>query len=119
MLSGALFGLAHYNHHPAAVVKLLPYYIAVSAVYGGLAYATNSVLPPIVLHAWGDVFSLTRLWATGRPEWQVSAAPPALIWETGVDASFLGSVTVFIVLCAGAVWAYAALAHAARGGDMR
>ena len=114
LVNGAMFGLAHYNHHPASVLVMLPFYIAVAAVYGGLAYATNSILPGLVLHAGGDVFSLTRLWTTGRPEWQVSAAASGLIWETGVDATFLRSVTVFVLLGAGAVWAYVALARAAR-----
>jgi membrane protease YdiL (CAAX protease family) len=114
LLTGALFGLAHYNHHPASVLAMLPFYIAVAGVYGGLAYATNSILPGLVLHAAGDVFSLTRLWATGQPEWQVSMAPPSLIWETGVDAAFLSYVAVFVVLGAGAVWSYAALAASAR-----
>lgn len=114
LVNGALFGLGHYTHHPASVFVMLPYYIAVAAAYGGLAYATNSILPGLVLHAGGDVFSLTRLWTTGQPEWQVSAASPALIWETGVNAAFLRSVIVFVVLGAAAVWAYSALARAAR-----
>jgi membrane protease YdiL (CAAX protease family) len=114
LLNGALFGVGHYTHHPASVVAMLPYYLAVAAVYGGLAYATNSILPAMVLHAGGDVLSLTRLWATGQPEWQVSAKPPALIWETGADAAFWGYVAAFVLLGTGAVWAYAALARAAR-----
>jgi membrane protease YdiL (CAAX protease family) len=114
LVNGTLFGFAHYHHHPASVLAMLPFYISVAAVYGGLAYATNSILPGLVLHAGGDVFSLTRLWTTGQPEWQVSVTPPALIWETGADAAFLGYVTAFILLGAGAVWAYSALASAAR-----
>ena len=113
LLNGALFGFTHFTHHPASVIAMLPYYLAVTAVYGGLAYATNSILPSMVLHAGGDVFSLTRFWATGQPEWQVSAEPPALIWETGADAAFWGYAAAFVVLGAGAVWAYSALARAA------
>jgi hypothetical protein len=114
LVNGVLFGLAHYTHHPASVFAMLPYYVAVAAVYGGLAYATNSILPGVVLHAGGDVFSLMRLWTTGRPEWQVTAAPPRLIWESGVNAGFLGSVIAFVLLGAAAVWAYSSLARAAR-----
>jgi membrane protease YdiL (CAAX protease family) len=114
LLNGALFGLAHFTHHPASVVAMLPFYLAVAAVYGGLAYATNSILPGMVLHAGGDVFSLTRLWTTGQPEWQVSAKPPVLIWETGADAAFWGYVAAFLLLGSGAAWAYTALAGAAR-----
>lgn len=72
VVTGTCFGLGHVTHHPAAVLQMLPYYIGVAAVYGGLAWATNSILPPLVLHAGGDVLSLTRLLLTGLPEWQVS-----------------------------------------------
>ena len=114
IVNGTVFGLAHYNHHPASVLVMLPFYLAVTAVYGGLAYATNSILPGMVLHAAGDVFSLTRLWTSGQSEWQVSAATPTLVWETGVDFSFLRSATVFVLFGATAVWAYFALARTAR-----
>lgn len=114
LVNGIVFGLAHYNHHPASLLAMLPFYVAVTTVYGGLAYATNSILPGVVLHAGGDVFSLTRLWTTGQPEWQVSATPPGLVWETGPDAAFLGSVTVFILLAAAAIWAYSELARTAQ-----
>ena len=114
LVNGTVFGLAHYNHHPASVLVMLPYYIAISAVYGGLASATNSILPGLVLHAGGDIFSLTRLWATGRPEWQVAAAPAGLIWDTGVDFAFVRSVVVFTLLSAGAFWAYLATKRTAQ-----
>jgi len=114
LVNGSMFGLAHYNHHPASVFVMLPFYIGVAAVYGGLAYSTNSILPGLVLHAGGDVFSLTRLWTTGLADWQVSAASPALIWETGVDAAFVRSVVVFVLLGAAALWAYSAVARAAQ-----
>ena len=109
VITGVVFGLAHYNHHPTAVVSMLPYYVVVSAVYGGLAYATNSILPGMVLHAVGNVFSLSRLWATGLSELQVSATAPRLIWETGLDGSFLRSVVVFTVLASLSVWLFANL----------
>ena len=114
LLNGALFGLVHFTHHPASIMAMVPYYLAVATVYGGLAYATNSILPGMVLHAGGDVFSLTRLWTTGQPEWQVSAKPPVLVWETGADAAFWGYVAAFLLLGSGAAWAYSALAGAAQ-----
>jgi Type II CAAX prenyl endopeptidase Rce1-like len=114
LVSGAAFGFAHYYHHPASVVAMLPYYLTVSAVYGGLAYLTNSILPSLVLHAGGDVWSLTRLWATGRPEWQVAGEAPRLIWESGIDVAFLGSAGAFAFVGAGALLAYRGLARAVR-----
>jgi hypothetical protein len=71
-----------------------------------------SILPGLVLHAGGDVFSLTRLWLTGLPEWQLST-PPRLVWETGMDAAFIAYVIAFVVLSAGAFWAYRERARAA------
>jgi membrane protease YdiL (CAAX protease family) len=119
-LAGIFFGLGHFNHHPADVIQMLPFYLAVSAVYGGLTYATNSILPSIVLHVGGDVFSLTRLWTTGRPEWQSAAAAPRLVWETGVDFMFVRSVLVFLVLtCVATVlyrWLYQSTVTTGRVG---
>ncbi|HET7607126.1 MAG TPA: hypothetical protein VFL84_00495, partial [Gammaproteobacteria bacterium] len=69
----------------AEVLWMLPYYIAVSAVYGGLTWAANSILPALVLHAAGDVVVLTRSSLTGRPEWQIGPQRPLLVSESGVD----------------------------------
>ena len=82
---------------------MLPYYIAVAAVYGGLTWAANSILPALVLHVGGDIWSLTRLWATGRPEWQLSTTAPRLVEETGVDASFFLVTGALLVLSAATV----------------
>lgn len=98
LVNGTLFGLLHFPNHPNEVVSMLPYYIAVSAVYGGLTWATNSILPAVALHVGGDVWSLTRLWTTGRPEWQLSATPPELVWTTGITAPFLGAVGLLVAL---------------------
>jgi membrane protease YdiL (CAAX protease family) len=114
LATGAVFGLAHFTHHPAGVLVMLPYYVAVAAVYGGLAWLTNSIYPGLVLHIGGDVFVLTRLWVTGRPEWQQSSAPPALVWNGGADATFWANLTMLILLGGATVWAYTALAMLAR-----
>ena len=100
LVSGITFGVLHFPNHPNAVLQMLPYYIAVSALYGGLTWAANSILPALALHVGGDVWSLTRLWLTGRPEWQMSSTPPALVWETGLDARFVTTLAVLIALTA-------------------
>ena len=109
LVNGSAFGLLHFPNHPDAVLTMLPYYIAVAAVYGGLTWAANSILPALVLHSGGDVGSLGRLWLTGRPEWQLSPQAPSLIRDTGVDAGFLTAVGAFVVLAAFTVWAYASI----------
>ena len=104
-INGVMFGLLHFPNHPGAVASMLPYYVAVAGVYGGLTWAADSILPAVVLHAGGDVWSLTRLWLTGKPEWQLAAAsPPA--GTAGLDAVFgmtaAGTVLVaalFISMC--------------------
>lgn len=98
LVNGTMFGLLHFPNHPDSVLLMLPYYIAVAAIYGGLTWAANSILPSLVLHAGGDVWSLGRLWMTGRPEWQLSSSQPALIRETGVDGGFLIAIASLVTL---------------------
>jgi hypothetical protein len=50
------------------------------------------------LHSVGDIVVLTRWWATGRPEWQVTASPPPLVWESGIDTSFVLAASASVVL---------------------
>ncbi|HET9362395.1 MAG TPA: CPBP family intramembrane glutamic endopeptidase, partial [Vicinamibacterales bacterium] len=109
LVNGTMFGLLHFPNHPADVLTMLPYYIAVSAVYGGLTWAVNSILPALVLHSAGDVWSLGRLWLTGRPEWQLSSSAPASIRETGVDAGFVAAAAAFLALAGLTAWAYAGI----------
>jgi membrane protease YdiL (CAAX protease family) len=109
LVNGTMFGLLHFPNHPDAVLTMLPYYIAVAAVYGGLTWAANSILPALVLHAGGDVWSLGRLWLTGRPEWQLSPQAPARVWDTGVDGAFLLSAGACLVLAGVTIWAYASM----------
>ena len=114
LVTGGLFALVHFSH-PEVGVVLLPFYLAVAAVYGALAYFTDSTLPGIVLHAGGNMFSAFDLVTRGRSEWQLSTEAKPLIWETGPDPAFWGNVTALVIVGALTIWAYAALARAARG----
>jgi membrane protease YdiL (CAAX protease family) len=109
LVSGTLFGLLHFPTHPADVLWMLPYYVAVSAVYGGLTWAANSILPALVLHAGGDIVVLTRWWLTGRPEWQIGPTLPPLVWDGGVDLQFVSTAMVSAVLVAVTAIAYRAV----------
>jgi membrane protease YdiL (CAAX protease family) len=109
LVNGTMFGLLHFPNHPDDVLTMLPYYIAVAAVYGGLTWAANSILPSLVLHVGGDVWSLGRLWMTGRPEWQLSPSQPALIRDTGLDRNFLIASASLIALTGLAVAGYRAV----------
>jgi membrane protease YdiL (CAAX protease family) len=119
LVTGAAFGLLHFPNHPNQVLTMLPYYIAVSAVYGGMTSASNSILPAVVLHVIGNVWSLTRLWTTGRPEWQIVAEPRRLIWATGVDPAFLILAGAFALLSSAAWAACLATARLTRADEAR
>jgi membrane protease YdiL (CAAX protease family) len=109
LVNGVLFGLLHFPTHPTDVLWMLPYYIAVSAVYGGLTWAANSILPALVLHAAGDIVVLTRWWLTGRPEWQIGPTLPPLLSESGIDAPFVLTSIVAVMLVAASAVAYRAV----------
>ena len=89
-------------------------WVAVAAVYGTLAHLTDSTLPSMVLHAGGNVLGAFGLLVRGRSEWQLSVAPPPLIWETGLDTAFWGNLAAFLIVAVAAVWAYHTLAVAER-----
>ena len=109
LAGGTVFGLLHFGNHPRDVLLMLPYYIAVSAVYGGLTWAVDSVLPAVVLHVAGDIVVLIRWWLTGRPEWQLGETTPLLLQESGVDGSFITAVIITVVLSALTALAYRTL----------
>jgi membrane protease YdiL (CAAX protease family) len=111
LITGVMFGVAHFTH-PEVTLVLMPYYVAVAAVYGGLAYITNSILPSLVLHAGGNMFMFLGQFGAGRSEWQATAAP--LVWETGPDVTFVVTVVAAAVLGAAVFWAYRGLAGAVR-----
>jgi membrane protease YdiL (CAAX protease family) len=85
LISGTMFALVHLDFTPV----LWPYYVAVSAVYGTVAFLTNSVWPAVVLHTSGNVYSNIDLLLHGRADWQAPAGSADLVWATGVDSAFL------------------------------
>ena len=105
LITGVFFGLAHLTHG-SSIIILLPYYVAVSAVYGALAYLTGSILPSLVLHSVGDAVSAIV-------EWLGSPAPPpkTLVWHNGADASFLINCAIEILLIVATILAYRNLAR--------
>jgi membrane protease YdiL (CAAX protease family) len=115
LITGTMFAVAHMDFTPI----LWPYYVAVAAIYGTVAYATNSILPAIVLHTAGNIFSNLDLWLHGQAEWQASSGGAHLICHSGTDASFWISVAATSLVAAAAVWAYARLATVAGMQDNR
>jgi len=113
LVTGLVFGFVHFTH-PEVTLILMPYYLAVAAIYGALAYLTNSILPGLVLHAGGNVLGFIDLVARGRGEWGASSRPAPLLSETGPDAWFWIACVAVLVLGAATVWAYATLARVVR-----
>jgi len=54
-------------------LTLLPYYVAVTALYGVVTSLTNSILPAIILHTLGNTYSNLDLLLHGRAEWQAAS----------------------------------------------
>jgi membrane protease YdiL (CAAX protease family) len=69
LVTGTMFAVAHLDFTPV----LWPYYVAVAALYGGIASITDSILPAIVLHTAGNLYSNLSLLFYGRAEWQTAA----------------------------------------------
>ena len=113
LITGSLFGFGHFTH-PEVGVVLLPFYLAAAAVYGALAYLTDSTLPSMVFHAGGNMFSAFDLFARGRSEWQLSPEAEPLIWETGPDLALWGNVAALVIAAGLTVGAFSALARVTR-----
>ena len=115
LVTGGSFGLLHFTH-PEVTLALMPYYMAIAAVYGALAWLTNSILPSAVLHAGGNMLGYIDLLTRGRAEWQASSVAEPLVWETGADASFWISSAAALAATLAAIAAYVALARVMRSG---
>jgi membrane protease YdiL (CAAX protease family) len=71
LMTGILFGVMHFTHREVTLI-MMPYYVAVAAVYGTIAHVTNSILPGVVLHAGGNFLLGVGMLARGNEWWQAS-----------------------------------------------
>ncbi|HEX7051207.1 MAG TPA: CPBP family intramembrane glutamic endopeptidase [Longimicrobiales bacterium] len=110
LITGTMFAVSHLDF----TLILWPYYVAVAAIYGTVTYLTDSILPAVVLHTGGNVYSNLDLWLHGQAEWQAPAGREALVWTTGTDASFWVATVALLVVAAAMVSAYVKLARVAR-----
>ena len=105
LITGTMFAIAHLDF----TLILWPYYVAVAALYGTVTSITGSILPAVVLHTGGNIYSNFDLWRHGQAEWQTGSGPTSLIWQSGPDSSFwMSSATLFVVGTAMA-WAFVRL----------
>jgi membrane protease YdiL (CAAX protease family) len=114
LVTGTMFAVAHLDF----TLILWPYYVAVAAIYGTVTYLTNSILPAVVLHTGGNVYSNVDLLRHGQAEWQASSGPAALIWTTGADASFWMAIGALVVVAAAMALAYVELARVVRSSPV-
>ena len=86
----------------------------VAAVYGGMAYCTNYILPSLVLHVAGDFFPdfFTLLSRLGRET--PSPSRTAIEVTAGSDTSIGVLVAGFVLMAAVTLGAFTALKTAAR-----
>lgn len=110
LVTGTMFAVAHLDFTPV----LWPYYVAVAAIYGTVTYLTGSILPAVVLHTGGNLYSNLDLWLHGTAEWQAAQGPAALVWTTGADHSFWSWVVALLAVATAMTWAFAMLARAVR-----
>ena len=110
LVTGTMFAVAHLDFTPV----LWPYYVAVAAIYGTVTYRTGSILPAVVLHTAGNVYSNLDLWRHGQAEWQAPASAAGLIWQSGANASFWQSAVALVAMTGVTLWAFHRLTRATR-----
>ena len=109
LVTGTMFAVAHLDF----TWVLWPYYVTVAAIYRTVTSLTKSILPAIVLHTSGNLYSNMDLWLHGQAEWQSSAGPATRIWTSGVDRAFLLSIVALLAAAAAMAVAFIGLARAA------
>ena len=105
VVTGIMFAIAHLEFTPV----LLPYYVAVAAIYGAVTYLTASILPAVVLHTAGNIYSNADLWLSGRAEWQSTSRGDVSL-SGGADAAFWLAVVAELLLLVLTFAAYRRLA---------
>lgn len=106
LITGTMFALVHLDF----TLILWPYYVAVAAIYGSVAYFTKSILPAMALHTLGNLYSNFDLLWNGRTDWQSGPPGTPLVWQSGADAAFWAMLGAFAVSAAATALAFRKLA---------
>ena len=112
LITGTMFAVVHLDF----TLALWPYYVLVAAIYGTVTYLTKSILPAVVLHTGGNIFSNFDLWLHGRAEWQTGSESATLIWQSGADQAFWMTGLFALAMTTMAVLAYVHLARITSAG---
>lgn len=101
LITGTMFAVVHLDF----TWVLWPYYVAVAALYGTITYLTRSILPAVVLHTAGNLYSNFDLWISGHAEWQAPARTAGVVSGMGVDKGLwmlVGALLACILACGAA-----------------
>jgi membrane protease YdiL (CAAX protease family) len=110
LITGTMFAIAHLDF----TWILWPYYVAVVALFGAITSRTGSILPAVVLHTAGNLYSNLDLWRHGRAEWQAASGAAGLIWKTGPNSAFWTAGGALLVATAALGLALVGLVRATR-----
>lgn len=110
LITGTMFAIVHLDFK----LILWPYYLAVAALYGTITYTTNSILPAVVLHTAGNLYSNFDLWANGQSEWQTTQRASTLLWRSVIDKSVITGSAILIILVIATALAYVQLSRSVR-----
>jgi membrane protease YdiL (CAAX protease family) len=110
LITGTMFAIAHLDF----TLILWPYYVAVTAIYGTVTCLTNSILPAIVLHTAGNLYSNLDLWLHGKAEWQAPGGSAQLVRNTGIDAPFWIAIVSLFLATSATLWAFWRLGQTVR-----
>ncbi|HEY6420041.1 MAG TPA: type II CAAX endopeptidase family protein [Candidatus Binataceae bacterium] len=107
VITAVLFAMLPHPPAHAVLWPKLSFYFMTGAMFGVIAYFTNSILPGIVVHILGDLTFFTMVWPHDSTR--------RLIGEGGADVSFWIHGAQAIVFTALALVAFSRLAKVTRG----
>src|SRR5690606_13282026 len=114
LITGTMFAVSHLDF----TLVLWPYYVAVAAIYGTVTSLADSILPAVVLHTGGNIYSNLDLWLHGQAEWQAaSLGAESLVWATGADTSFWIALVALVVVSARRWLLPTSSSHTSLGGQ--
>jgi membrane protease YdiL (CAAX protease family) len=99
-LTATVFWLVHLNH-PSGFARG-PSLLTMGIALGALAFASRSIIPSLVTHAFADSVVFVGAQAAIGPEWLWS---PPLLGESGIDLAMAGTMFVAVVSAVVAVMA--------------
>lgn len=97
LITGTVFAIVHLNFTPI----LWPYCVALATVYGVTTSRTNSILPAMVLHTLGNMYSSFHLWLWGNAEWQATPGPPSHGWDSGASIALASLIAAGLAMGVG------------------